>query len=605
MRSLFGNLHTPSTFSTFGGRPPGGGVRSGRVFWFLLCALAGGLQAASLAWPLQTWVPPGLALGQPSGLLQIGSLALLVLALRQARGGWQAVWRGWVFATAWLSGTFWWLFVSLHLYGGLAAVLAVLAVLALAGALALYYALAAGCFVRWAPRALVPQSLLFAALWTLAELMRGRWFTGFPWGAGGYAQVDLMAAWAPWVGVYGMGAIAALLAGSLAGLVPLPAARQRAAADGAPPARGWRRWAGVLPAGLLAALWLGVWTGGWWRDAGQRQTASAGPLNVWLLQGNVQQDQKFEPGTGLALALEWYPQQIGQAVQAAARGSASAPQLVVAPETAMPLLPQQAGTPFWQNLLGVLAQPHGAPGPAAAPVAALLGLPLGSFETGYTNSAWGIAPDAATRALPALGEGGPTALADAGFYRYDKHHLVPFGEFVPPLFRWFVDLMHIPLGDFSRGPLPQPAWAWAGQRVAANICYEDLFGEELAAAFRDPALAPTVLVNLSNIAWFGDTVAIDQHLHISRLRALELGRPMLRATNTGATAAIDHRGMVTHALPRHTRGHLAATVEGRSGLTPYARWASRWGLWPVWGLCLAVVVLSLALGGRAPRGRRG
>jgi len=363
MRSLFGSLHAASTFSAPSGRLPGHAARGGGVFWSLLCALAGGLQAAALAWPLQAWVPPGLALGQPSGLLQIGSLALLVLALRQAHGGWQAVWRGWVFATAWLSGTFWWLFVSLHVYGGLPAVLAVLAVLALAGALALYYALAAGCFVRWAPRTLLPQSLLFAALWTLAELLRGRWFTGFPWGAGGYAQVDLMAAWAPWVGVYGMGAIAALLASSLAGLVPLPAAGQWAAAGSLPRARGWRPWTAALPAGLLAALWLSVWAGGWWRDAGQRDTASAGPLRVWLLQGNVPQDQKFEPGTGLALALHWYPQQIGHAVQAAVRGDANAPQLVVAPETAIPLLPQQAGTPFWQHLLGVLAQPPADPQP--------------------------------------------------------------------------------------------------------------------------------------------------------------------------------------------------------------------------------------------------
>ena len=101
-----------------------------------------------------------------------------------------------------------------------------------------------------------------------------------------------------------------------------------------------------------------------------------------------------------------------------------------------------------------------------------------------------------------------------------------------------------------------------------------------------------MLVNLSNIGWFGDTVAIDQHLQISRLRAMELGRPMLRATNTGATAAIDHRGVVTHSLPRLTRDRLAATVEGRTGLTPFAAWASHGGLWPAWGLCLWVVVCA-------------
>src|SRR6185369_613050 len=102
----------------------------------------------------------------------------------------------------------------------------------------------------------------------------------------------------------------------------------------------------------------------------------------------------------------------------------------------------------------------------------------------------------------------------------------------------------------------------------------------------------TILVNVSNIGWFGNTVAIDQHLQISRMRALEFERPMIRATNTGATVIIDHRGRVTHALPRHTRGVLAGEVEGRSVVTPYARWASRLGLWPWWLLALAIVALA-------------
>jgi len=117
-----------------------------------------------------------------------------------------------------------------------------------------------------------------------------------------------------------------------------------------------------------------------------------------------------------------------------------------------------------------------------------------------------------------------------------------------------------------------------------------LFGEELAIRFKDPATAPTALVNVSNIAWFGDTLAVDQHLSISRLRAIELGRPMLRATNTGATAIIDHTGRVTDQLPRFTRGSLTGVFEGRHGLTPFARWAGAWGLSPLWGLCCALVV---------------
>ncbi len=601
MRSLFGNLHTPSSFSALSGTPPGREARGSGVLWFLVCLLAGGLQAASLAWPFQGWALPGLTAGQPSGLLQIVSLALLAWALRHVHRVSQAAWRGWVFATAWLCGTFWWLFVSMHTYGGLPAWLAALAVLALAGFLSLYYALAAGLLALWAPRSRVQQGLLFAALWTLAELLRGRWFTGFPWGAGGYAQVDLMAAWAPWVGVYGMGTVAALLAYSLAVLLPqwlgglVAALRPRGQVPGAVlSARWWpARWPGALAAVGVILLWASVLGGGLWRDLGQRGSTGTGELRVWLLQGNIPQDQKFEPGTGMAVALDWYPRQMAEAVQAPA---GSAPQLVVAPETAMPLLPQQAGPDFWQPFLGLMARQRS----DGESVAALLGLPLGSFEAGYTNSAWGIAPEAAKAALARL----PDQLPGEGFYRYDKHHLVPFGEFIPPFFRWFTNLMHIPLGDFSRGGLAQSPWAWAGQRVAANICYEDLFGEELASGFADPATAPTVLVNLSNIGWFGDTVAIDQHLQISRLRALELGRPMLRATNTGATAAIDHRGVVTHQLPRLTRDRLVAQVQGREGLTPYARWASRWGLWPLWGLCLGVVAVIAGLRRYAIAARR-
>ena len=174
---------------------------------------------------------------------------------------------------------------------------------------------------------------------------------------------------------------------------------------------------------------------------------------------------------------------------------------------------------------------------------------------------------------------------------------MPFGEFIPRGFRWFTQLMNIPLGDFSRGPVGAPSFAFRGERIGANICYEDLFGEELAARFADAAAAPTMFANLSNIGWFGDTIAITQHLQISRLRTLEFQRPMLRATNTGATAAIDHRGRVIAELAPFTRGTLDATVQGRSGVTPFAWWAARAGLWPLLALAAAVVA------GAAWRGR--
>ena len=591
MRSLFGNLHAPSSLSPLTGLPPGRTARGGSLFWSLVCVLGGALQAVSLAWPWTSWQPPGLAPGAASGWLQMVSLALLVFALRHAHRTRQAFWRGWVFASVWLAGSLWWLYVSMHTYGGLAAWMAALAVAALAGALALFYAVATWALCAWAPRQRWLQALMFAALWTLAELVRGRWLTGLPWGAGGYAQVDLMAAWAPWVGVYGMGAIAALLAYALALGLPSfweQAARRlfptmhRPAAVNVLPAPLVSRLVSALAVCAALGLLASVWLGERWRDAGLRDTADAGPLTVWLLQGNIPQNEKFESGTGVAAALSWYPAQIAEAARAKAAGAG--PDLVVAPETAVPVLPQQLGPEFWEPLFGVIesSAPVGSPG-----LGVMVGIPLGSMSEGYTNSAWGLSAD--------MLKGRDGGFPGARFYRYSKHHLVPFGEFIPPLFRWFTDLMHIPLGDFARGELAQPGWDWAGQRVAPNICYEDLFGEELAASFRDPATAPTVMVNLSNIGWFGDTVAIDQHLHISRLRAMELGRPMLRATNTGATAAIDHRGVVTQRLPRLTRDRLEASVQGRTGMTPYARWTSRWGQGPVWLLCLAVVALALGV----------
>jgi len=266
-------------------------------------------------------------------------------------------------------------------------------------------------------------------------------------------------------------------------------------------------------------------------------------------------------------ALAWTREQL-----LAARG-----ELVVGPETVIPLLPGQLDPGYWQELAT-----HFQRGPQAA----LIGLPLGDEVVGYTNSAAGLS--AATAAMP------------LGFYRYDKHHLVPFGEFIPTGFRWFTQLMNIPLGDFNRGVVGAPSFVFHGERIGANICYEDLFGEELAARFAEADNAPTMFANISNIGWFGDTVAIPQHLQISRMRALEFQRPMLRATNTGATAVVDHTGRVTASLAPFTQGVLDASVQGRTGLTPFAWWAARFGVWPLWLLGAAIVVVSAR---RAPTGQ--
>lgn len=508
-----------------------------------MALLAGLAQAASLALP---WS------GAPLWWLQLASLAALAWLVRPGTPRRSAATLGWVFATAWLAGTFWWLFISMHTYGGLAAPLAMAAVLGLAAFLALYYAIGVGIFSAIAPAHRALAAIVFAALWLLAELARGQWWTGFPWGAGGYAHVQgPLAALARSVGVYGIGFVAAVLAMLLA---------QARRSDWRSP-QAWALVAAVLA--LLAAL-------AWQRErAIALPSASPAPaLTLALLQGNIPQNEKFQPGSGVPLALQWYSEQLHHAKA----------QLVVAPETAIALLPQQLAPGY----LDAIEQQY-----TRGAQAALVGIPLGDLALGYTNSVLGWKP------------------GQAESYRYDKHHLVPFGEFIPPFFRWFTELMNIPLGDFSRGALVQPPFDWRGERIAPNICYEDLFGEELGARFADPASAPTVFVNLSNIGWFGDTVAIDQHLQISRMRTLEFERPMVRATNTGATAIIDHRGVVTHQLARYQRGVLTGQVQGRSGApTPYAAWIARWGLWPLWIFGALIVVLA-ALARRVSGRRHG
>ncbi|HRE19146.1 MAG TPA: nitrilase-related carbon-nitrogen hydrolase, partial [Rhodocyclaceae bacterium] len=137
-------------------------------------------------------------------------------------------------------------------------------------------------------------------------------------------------------------------------------------------------------------------------------------------------------------------------------------------------------------------------------------------------------------------------------------------------FRWFLQVASIPMSEFSRGPASRQPLAIAGQQVAANICYEDVFGEEIIRSLPQA----TLLVNLSNTAWFGDSLAQPQHLQISQMRALETGRPMLRATNTGMTAVIAPDGRVQAVLPAFTTAVLQAEVQGYQGMTPYARWGN-------------------------------
>lgn len=513
----------------------------GKLSVWALASLAGLAHAASVTWPgldlgaVWGWV--GVQPGQPVWWLQVLSLAVLAHLLRICESWRLACFLAGLFGLTWFAGSVSWTYVSLHTYGGLPAGLALLAVLALSSLLALFCAAAGGTFVSLRPTSPAGAVLTFSALWLLAELARGTWFTGFGWGASGYAHVGgPLAIYAPWLGVYGLCALSAALAMMLAQLVSATDWHSRA----------MNLLALAAVSGLPHLL----------APAGHSFTVTSGRLDVTLLQGNIPQDEKFENGSGIPLALRWYAEQL----------KSSRTALVVAPETAIPMLQQQLPKPYWEALVSRFA---------SGQQAALIGIPLGDERQGYTNSVIGLKP------------------GQVQAWHYEKQHLVPFGEFIPPFFKWFTAMMHIPLGDFNRGATGQPPFDWQGQRLSSSICYENLFGEELALQFAEPALIPSIFVNVSNLAWFGDGLATDQHLQITRMRALEFERAFVLATNSGATAIVDHQARITSLLARATRGILVGQVEGRSGITPYAWWAARFGLWPLWLLALALLWLGL------------
>lgn len=470
------------------------------------------------------------------------ALAALVFRLNRVSTGAAAL-LGWAYGMGWLLAGVWWLFISMHRYGHLSAPLSAASLWALSAALAVYYGVAAAVYAALRSGRPGRDAGIFAALWTLAEWARAEWFTGFPWVALGYAWVDAPLVWlAPWVGVYGLGLLVAWAAATLAHLPSWPVR-----------SRAWIVAFWVVLIGLTA--WAPPYP----------FTQSAGEMRVSLLQTNVAQQDKF--------SAERLPELLDELAVGLEQAQG---ELVMAPETAVPLLPgqlSQVAPGWWEALAGHFQQPARA---------ALVGVPLGSVQEGYTNSVVGLS-------------GQP-------LYRYDKHHLVPFGEFIPWGFRWFTEMMNLPLGDFEAGPLAPASFEFKGQRIAPNVCYEDLFGEELAARMVRSDTAPTIFANFSNIAWFGQTIALPQHLNISRMRSLELQRPMLRATNTGVTAVVTHEGQVEAQLPVFTTAVLEASVQGRVGVTAYAWWAGRWGLWPLVGLCLVLVAL-LALGQRRHPGR--
>jgi len=429
-----------------------------------------------------------------------------------------------------------WIYISLHDHGDMPALVAAAALLGFAalnaGMPALAGWLSAGVARNGRCRPAVDLLLAMPAAWTLLEWVRSWLLTGFPWLSAGYSQIP---------------------GGPLAGLAPLGGiylctlalALAAGALACAAATRDWR------PLLLLPALWLPA---AWGASVPWTQ-ASGAPLSIALLQGNVAQDDKFDQAH-IRDALRAYHDM--------AAGSQA--RLIITPETGLALFRDELPDGYLDSLRAIGVRNGGE---------VLAGL----FDE--------------TR--PGVYQNTMTSLGLAPPQDYRKHHLVPFGEFVPlkPLVQPLMKLvLRMPIGDQGAAPLGQPPLALAGQQVAVDICYEDAFGDEIISALPQA----TLLVNVSNDAWFGSEVGPEQHLQIAQARALESGRAMARATNTGVTALIDADGRVLARAPKAVRTVLEGRLQGRSGATPFVRMGNR----PVVALCL----LLLAVAGACARRQR-
>lgn len=459
------------------------------------------------------------------GLTLIGLIGLLALWW-QAPTPRRGAWRGWWFGVGYFGTGIYWVIVSTHVYGGAPLALGVFLVALLVAVLALFPAVIGGLAVamRGLPRS-VWALLAVPAAWLLLELARATIGTGFPWLSLGYTLIDAPArGLVPIVGVYGLGALLVAAAGTL-----------------------WLLSAGGLFDRVLAAALVVVFPIGLWAlPAPLSWTAPAGaPLSVAILQGNVDQADKWRP-ENLEPTKQLY-RQLSADVDA---------RLVIWPEAAIPSL-----RVLQEDYLDEIDQRAAQTGRTE-----LIGfLVYDRVEEQFFN------------VVEAMG-------IEQG--RYRKRHLVPFGEYfpVPDFIKPLVDGVNMHY-SFTHGPVAQPLIEVDGIGLGISICFEDVFPREIRRAL--PAAG--VLVNVTNDAWFADTSAPHQHLEIARMRALEAGRPLLRAANTGISAVIGPTGRVRPRTPQFEVATLEAEVTPRRGATPIVAYGNA----PAWSLAVVLVVAGV------------
>ena len=449
------------------------------------------------------------------------SLIGLFYYWHQAHTPKQAAIDGFIYGLGLFGVGIYWIYISLHDFGNMPGLMAGVATFLLCAFMALFMATAGALSVYLSANQ--PNRLLIAipVFWALSDWVRSWIFTGFPWLTMGYSQLPSspLAGYIPIIGVYGVSLIIVFIASLLSlWLIKLK--------DKDTSTYIWRRYA--------IGLFLALWVGGSLLKRVEWTTPIGEPIKAALVQGNIAQATKWSPETAQH-TINLYMNMIQDTIA----------DLVVLPETALPVLSSQLDTSIKTALTEHVRKNGGN---------IIIGMvEFNDATSEYFNSA--------------------ISYGDSTSQTYQKSHLVPFGEFIPlkQIFGWiYRDWLNMPLSDLSRGSIHQRPMALNHQKIAVNVCYEDVFGEEIIRQLP----AATLLVNISNDAWYGQSYAAYQHMQFSQARALETGRMVLRATNTGATAMIDTHGNVLAHTPHFTQTTLNVAAQGYSGSTPYVRWGN-------------------------------
>jgi apolipoprotein N-acyltransferase len=448
----------------------------------------------------------------PYGLFPLAVIlpAVLLVTWRSTTPG-RAFRRGYLFGFGMFGFGVYWLHISINLFGGSNLLLALGATYLLVAFLALYPALV-GWFLRryFAHKEALALLIVAPALWVLAEWIRGWLLSGFPWLSLGYSQIDSwLGGFAPVLGVFGVSWIIMLLAGLLifAGYAH----------------NHVRRATTIMVIGLILVTGVVLKNTDWSRPTGM-------VLSVAMVQGSIEQ------------AIKWEPAQLQQTMDL--YHNLTQPywgkvDMIIWPETAIPAFDVQIRD-YLDTQRGYALQ---------SDTMLILGLATIDKSTrDYFNSLIAVGPHEDV---------------------YHKRHLVPFGEYLPlkKLLDPVLAFLEIPMSDFSPGNAKKPLLEMDDFQIGVSICYEDVFGEEVIEALPEADL----LINVSNDAWFGDSIAPHQHLEIARMRSLETGRYMIRATNTGISAIIDNKGEIRSRLPQFQTRVLEAEVALYQGVSPYAR----------------------------------